>query len=124
MMMKQHDNKETVEVDALLKAARDPVPDVPDGLMARVLADAAALQPTQMGVMREKPGLWMRWTDLLGGWQGMGGLVAATCAGVWIGLNPPAALPDAGVLLLGYETADITTTTAELTSFGWDLNGE
>lgn len=110
-------------VEALLRAARDQPQEVPEGLMARVLADAGALQPTQ-AVPVAGPGLVARFTEFVGGWQGMGGLVAATCAGVWIGLSPPSYVPDAGALILGYASADDMTTTAELTSFGWDLDGD
>ena len=31
---------------------------------------------------------------MLGGWAGLGGLAAASAAGVWIGLAPPEFLPD------------------------------
>ncbi len=107
-------------IDALLAAAREARPEVPEALMARVLADAENAQPR-----RAPPALpiWARIADLVGGWQGMGGLVAATCAGIWIGWSPPALLPDAGALLLGYDGAGALNSTAELTSFGWDVEG-
>lgn len=120
--MSRNEKESLAAVDALLKTARDAPADVSDALMARVLADAEGFRPV-MAPPRQ-PGIWERLADLVGGWQGMGGLVAATCVGVWIGLSPPDALPDAGAYLLGYETVELMTSTAELTSFGWDVEEE
>lgn len=122
MTMKKQD-KDVRSTDVLLAAARSQPPAVPDALMARVLADADALQPSHPVPDRPSGGLWTRISDLFGGWQGLGGLVAATCAGVWIGWNPPLVLPDAGALILGYNDVGVMSTTAELTSFGWDVDG-
>ncbi|WP_299830760.1 hypothetical protein [uncultured Roseobacter sp.] len=123
-MKKQDNDAETEALDAWFDAARAHPPEVPQALMARVLADADVLQPTQdrHDVVRLGLRAWV--ADLLGGWQGMGGLVAAATAGVWIGWSPPETLPDAGALILGYESAEVMSTTAELTSFGWDLDGD
>lgn len=121
--MKKPDKDAGPGVDAMLAAARAQPLAVPDALMARVLADAARLQPKQGAQTRHRPGIWLRISALFGGWQGIGGLVAATCAGVWIGWNPPAALPDAGALILGYDSAAAMGTQAELTSYGWDVDG-
>ncbi|MCV3271214.1 hypothetical protein [Roseobacter sinensis] len=120
-MKKPDEHSEDAALDALLDAARTAPPEVPDALMARVLADADRVQPSPAARAAPSSGLWSRISDLVGGWRGMGGLVAATCAGVWIGWSPPDALPDAGALILGYEAADILSNTAELTSFGWDV---
>lgn len=51
--------------------------------MARVLADAQAARPEPAPV--RGPGLLSRIGDLLGGWQGLGGLATATVAGLWFG---------------------------------------
>lgn len=123
-MKKQDNDAETEALEALLDAARAHPPEVPEALMARVLADADGLQPNGDARQVARPSVRERLADLLGGWQGMGGLVAAACAGVWIGWSPPDALPDAGALILGYESAEVMGTTAELTSFGWDLDGD
>lgn len=119
-MMKRTEKTESAALDALLAKAADAPAKVPDALIARVLADAERVQPAPSKPAHKKVHFGQRLSEIFGGWQGLGGMVAATCAGVWIGLSPPDAMPDAGALLLGYETADITTTTAELTSFGWD----
>ncbi|MGC3939455.1 hypothetical protein ACOTTU_16745 [Roseobacter sp. EG26] len=120
--MTPHDDDDMTQVDRLLKAARDGEPDLPSGLMARVLADADAIQSQPARPPMPARPLWARLSEALGGWQGMGGLVAATCAGVWIGFSPPASVPDAGALILGYEAGVEESSTAELTSFGWDLD--
>ncbi|MEP2642724.1 hypothetical protein [Roseobacter sp.] len=118
--MTQHKNDtDQQRVDRLLRAAASAPPAVPDHLMARVLADAQSVQMPPRAVPRVS--FRARLADLFGGWQGMGGLATAACAGLWIGWSAPAGLPDAGGLLLGYESTDLTSTTAELTSFGWDF---
>ncbi|GFE50321.1 hypothetical protein So717_20740 [Roseobacter cerasinus] len=106
-------------VDAALDAARASPPPVPAHLMTRVLADAEAARPA----VRDRSGFGVCVSELMGGWQGVGGLVAATLAGVWFGFSPPEAMPDAGALILGYENVELLTSSAELTSFGWDLDG-
>ncbi|MDW3225560.1 MAG: hypothetical protein R8G34_22150 [Paracoccaceae bacterium] len=118
--MKQNEKSEMAAVEALLAVARDDPAKVPDALVTRVLADSEKVQPAPRAHGQKKSHLMTRLKNLVGGWQGLGGLAAATCAGVWIGLSPPEAMPDAGALLLGYEVAEFTSTTAELTSFGWD----
>lgn len=62
---------------------------VSDDFMARVLADAEALQPSAMiAAAPARPrGLLQLVFDTVGGWQGTGGLVAATMASVWIGFS-------------------------------------
>ncbi|WP_299965721.1 hypothetical protein [uncultured Roseobacter sp.] len=92
---------------AAMTAARDAPPVVPAALMARVLGDAAAQQPRR----------W-RLSALIGGWQGLGGLVAATCAGLWIGWSAPEGLPDPVVLMGGDAMAG---SVAAFSSFGWDM---
>ncbi|MEO0938576.1 MAG: hypothetical protein AAFY38_10525 [Pseudomonadota bacterium] len=100
------------DLDMLLARARDV--DVPTGLMGRVLEDALAAQP----VPRAAPvSLWRRLGEALGGWQGLGGLALATCAGFWIGIAPPAYLPETAQSLLGASTAQAEYAGA----FGWTL---
>ena len=78
-------------------------PQLPDALMARVLAGRARG--------------WF--TGLMGGWQGVGGLLAATCAGFWIGLSPPDYLPQAALTLLVAEQVDETAEPVEVLAYGW-----
>lgn len=56
-------------------------------------------------------GLLRRLADGLGGWQGMGGLLAASVTGVWIGFAAPAFLPDPANYLM---TQDTTYLVADL----------
>lgn len=106
-MTKDHDDIRTL--DDVFRAARDAPMEPSPELLARVLADAeavgAALRPVrnQAGPPRAD-----RLRDVfraLGGWPAMTGLAAATVAGIWIGLSPPAGLqaglsaPDAAYIV-------------------------
>lgn len=98
-------------LEDFFKAGRADAPDLGPDLMARILADAAAQQPapvpaagTLQGTPRGRGGFgWF--ADLIGGWPAMGGLAAATVAGVWIGAAPPAALEDMATGVLGSTVA-------------------
>ncbi|MGQ0565527.1 MAG: dihydroorotate dehydrogenase [Gemmobacter sp.] len=81
------------DLDDLFAAARADAARPSDGLMARVLADADALQPQRRAPARPR----FRLSALiaaLGGMGAMAGLATATVAGLWIGLAPPAAVDD------------------------------
>lgn len=84
------------EVDALLRAARAAPPVVSDDLMAAILADASQMQagflPPEVPARRQS--FFAALLSVLGGGIGVGGLVTAGLAGVWIGVAPPAFLPD------------------------------
>jgi hypothetical protein len=94
-------------LEAYFVAARATPPAVPDDLMARVLADAAAESPLRAApaprcaVVRES--LWSQMVTALGGRGALAGMAAAGLAGVWIGFAQPLALPfvpDAGTVEL------------------------
>jgi len=77
-------------MDSLFAEAKGDAAGVPsDDFMARVLADAEALQPAAVDLTEPvKPrGLLQVLFETIGGWQGTGGLVAATMASVWIGFS-------------------------------------
>ncbi|MEX0279572.1 MAG: hypothetical protein AB3N13_00120 [Arenibacterium sp.] len=100
MKMSEDDKK----LNALFTQARETGLHMPSGLEARILADAASAMPIQK---REAP-LWRRWfDDLLMGWYGLGGLAAASAAGIWLGVSPPSAFPDAGAYLFGQTGATV-----------------
>lgn len=76
--------------DLFAEARRDQSGAPSDDFMARILADAEAMQPAAPPAVANpvKPrGLLQLIFDTIGGWQGAGGLVAATMASVWIGFS-------------------------------------
>lgn len=79
----------THELDDLFAEARGA--EVPgDDLVARVLADAAAVQAKSApGVVASAGGRPAGWLSGIGGWFGAGGLVAATLTGLLIGVYSP-----------------------------------
>lgn len=112
-------------LDALLHEAASAPDATPDeALMARVLADAFEQQPMPNAQVAA-PSLWDHVTSMFGGWQGMGGLVAATCAGFWIGVSPPEGLPPQFNTFLNLETSvsqlDADSEYSSLVGFGWDV---
>lgn len=80
------------------KGAEHPSAD----LVARVLAGADQVQRSGALKAPEPAAPW-RWLAVLGGWQGVGGLVAAGCAGLAIGLASPAAIDT----VLGGQLSDL-----------------
>lgn len=95
------------DLDALFQAARQDGTQMPDGLSARITADAAQVQAERASALaapRPSGGRWMQLRDVLGGWPGFGGLAAACAVGVWLGFAPPAMLPDPVQLVAQSET--------------------
>ena len=75
-----------------------------DDLMARVLGDAADVQAEIVApVLVPQEGLWTRMLDTIGGWPAVSSLAAATVAGVWIGVAPPATVQDLTAGMIGDE---------------------
>lgn len=112
-------------LDHLLKdAASDEAHQPNTDFMARVLEDALSVQP--MPHLSDQPvSWWQQLGGVIGGWQGMGGLVAATCAGFWIGVNPLGELPSQIDAFIGLETSlvqnDDSVDSNALIGFGWDV---
>lgn len=100
-------------------AKSDPAAQPSDQLMARVLTDADALQPAAVvfGPPVKQRGLLRGLFETLGGWQGTGGLVAATMASVWIGFSGADALT-----LEGLQAAVSGDTDFYLTDLGGDFS--
>lgn len=71
-------------IDDLLESAfadaRQAPPSLPDGLMARVMADAEAHLPEP-----DAQPLWRQIFGTLGGWPAMAGLAMTACVGIWAG---------------------------------------
>ncbi|MBD3662501.1 hypothetical protein [Sulfitobacter aestuariivivens] len=109
------DVDKTISDDALeacFEQARVTQAPLPEAAMARILADAAAVQP------RAPRMAWRAWVRALGGAPGIGGLITATCVGFWIGIAPPQMLPDVGGIVLG---AEVSAFDLDADGFGWDL---
>ena len=115
-MTRDYDSKIDL-VDNLLAEARAEQLDLPSGLAERVVAQAHAMQPRHQ---RKRAWLWPAFSDVFKVWPALGGLVAASCVGFWIGINPPDGMIDAGNLLL-LPSGVIYDDAAEVSGFGWDL---
>lgn len=92
-------------LEQFFEAARSDSASPSDGLMARVLADAEAVQDElQPGADTPalQPGVWAGLVAALGGWPAMAGLATATVAGLWFGAASPDLLD--GVIGLGLST--------------------
>ena len=78
------------EVDKLLREAARNVPELPDGLMRRIIGDAEALLPESRNSRpRGRRGrLGKLWAGF-GGWPALAGLAAVTLVGIWLGYSPP-----------------------------------
>ena len=114
-------NMDTLE--AHFEAARATPPQMPAGMMDRLIADALAAQPVPA------IGGWRGFWRAIGGAPALGGLITATAVGFWIGVAPPSGLPDIATQIItggdAYIVADMTsldTYASELTAFGWDLD--
>lgn len=103
------DQDETRALDACIEAARAAQLEPSDAFLARVLADAEAVQSEierpPARAPRARGGRLRQAVRALGGWPAMGGLAAATLAGIWIGISPPEgvqaylAAPDAAYIV-------------------------
>lgn len=78
------------ELDALFRAADAEAPLPSGDVMARILADADALQAAPAAAVAPAKPQSVR--DLLGGWLGLSGLAGAVAAGLVIGVLSPDAL--------------------------------
>ena len=83
-------------LEALFEAAaRQAEQEVSPELLARVLADAEAMQPTPAALPQRRVARRRGILAALGGWPSLGGLAAATVAGIWIGFAAaPELFPD------------------------------
>lgn len=123
--MTRNEIKDMTELDEMLDRAASQDMDVPPDLMSRVLLDADALQPRpQLQGATKRLSVWQRVSEAFGGWPAMGGLVAATCAGFWIGFSDVTDLETGRLLLLGDQDAWLSEEAAEISGFGWDLEEE
>ena len=86
-----NDSEEFPELARHFAAARKAGAKPSEALMARVLVDAEAAQAGfhETAAPPMRTGRMPQLFRVLGGWPAMAGLLAATVAGIWIGVNPP-----------------------------------
>jgi len=105
MAMTEREDDRVLEPFFAAARARPPEPG-PD-LLARVLAEAEAVQAARPAAVRDTgaaaagPSGWRALIGVLGGWGGAGGLLAAGVAGLWIGFSGIGALGAASTELWG-----------------------
>lgn len=100
--MTMADNSDDIEgLEAFFAAGRISAPEMSDGLMARILGDAAveqariqarkddarAARPVLASAARPSP--WRVLIEVLGGRKAVAGLLTAALAGLWLGFSPP-----------------------------------
>lgn len=103
-------------LDDLFAQARSVNPVPSDALLTRVIADADAAQPRRAAVSVARPGILARILEAIGGWPAASGLAAATVAGIWVGVAPPASVQDITAAMMGDELS--------ISLFATDLIGE
>lgn len=84
---------DTQELDDLFASARGNPPAASPALLARVLDDALAYQPSAENLRhpaRSRAGLWSRLATALGGGGALARLGVATLVGFYIGFSEPA----------------------------------
>ncbi len=91
-------------IEALFAAARaEPPAALPDALMRRLLADAAASQPRRAPVVAARPSalarIWDGLQEVFGGKPGLAGAVFASCTAFSVGV----VAPDAAAGWIGLE---------------------
>ncbi len=77
-------------LNAFFSAAKAEAPDPSAAFIAQMAQ--AALDEQPRAALRDAPGFWVQLRQTLGGWPGIAGLVAASVAGVFIGVSPPESL--------------------------------
>lgn len=94
-------NRDDDMIDDLFGLAQSQTPAPSDDLMARILADAAAVQPSVASASPPQAGFMQSLMDLIGGWPSVGGLAMAGVAGIWVGFAPPTVVSDWTAELVG-----------------------
>ncbi len=103
---------DTADLDAILAAARTAGADASEDFLARVLADAYAMQPQPAAVVAVPAASGWRARlvaslSALGGMGAAAGLATATLAGVWIGFARPDLVGGLGLAWTGAQVKSI-----------------
>lgn len=109
--------EDDMELDQLFAQARQNRPELPDDLAVRILTDAEAVRLDRLKPAAPQRSAWTRILEGIGGWQSMGGLVAASAAGVWIGFAAPDFLPDPATYIYPQDTSFVVADLGLDTSF-------
>ena len=121
MMMTEMDRSDK-EIDALLAVARRDGPSPSTDLLARVLKDAEAAQPSPLALAKmARLGALSRMLAALGGWPALGGLVAATIVGFMVGISPSAMI-DTPAAALFDQSDSLALYDADMSGLGWDMD--
>ena len=97
------------DLEQLFAAASRQRIDVSDALAARILADAAALQPKaalRVAVAPPRQGWLATLSDWLGGSASLAGVSAAALAGLYLGVVQPVPVQALTALVAGNTTID------------------
>ena len=105
MAMNETEKTQDALLGRMFAKARADEPGVSEALFARILADAAREQRKASAGVAARPGLIRAAIAALGGWGSIGGLAAATLAGVWIGFGGMTAVAPQLGQVLGTDTA-------------------
>ena len=107
------------ELDAVFDTAQRHLPQLSQDWMDRVTADAAQVLDARRAP--PAPSLWDQILNALGGRPGVGGLVAASAFGLWLGVAPPAVIGDpVGAALGGAQTVELLADTSLDYAAIWD----
>lgn len=105
---------DTADLDAILAAARTAGADASEDFLARVLADAYAMQPQPQPAAVVAVPAASGWRarlvasfSALGGMWAAAGLATATLAGVWIGFARPDLVGGLGLAWTGAQVESI-----------------
>lgn len=92
------------DVDQMLAMAQHHTEDPTPEFLTQISNQAVT---ALSGTANARPPVsgWILLREALGGWGGVGGVITATLAGVWIGFSPPTALPDLAGMITGQEAS-------------------
>lgn len=106
------DPVDDLELETFFQAGRAATIAPSDRLMAAILQDAQAHQPSSpvLTPASRPKSFWQELLSQIGGWPALAGMATATVAGLWIGFAAPDELEmlSGGLVLAGdYTTAEI-----------------
>ena len=115
------ENSDKDHLESAFAAARAMQPKPSDALMARIVEDAATMQSAAIApeVNAPRKGRFAMFLDAVGGWPAMSGFVAATAAGLWLGIDPPAPVENLTLAYLGTDFGSYVIDTSAEQALGF-----